>query len=57
VIVTRSETRLRQVYGKIEERTQQMKLIVNEKKTKYMTVSATQKGRQNSELESRRKYI
>jgi hypothetical protein len=46
VIVTRSETRLRQVYREIEEKTQQMGLIVNEKKTKYMIVSATQKGRQ-----------
>jgi sorting nexin-29 len=44
VIVTRSETRLRQAYRKIEEKTQQMRLIVNEKKTKYMIVSATQKG-------------
>jgi hypothetical protein len=46
VIVTRSETRLRQVYREIQKKTQQMGLIVNEKKTKYMIVSATQKGRQ-----------
>ena len=45
-MVTRSETRLRQVYRETEEKTQQMGLIVNEKKTKYMIVSATQKGRQ-----------
>jgi len=45
VILTRSETRLRQVYREIEEKTQQMGLIVNEKKTKYIIVSATQKGR------------
>ena len=44
VIVTRSETRLRQVYREIEEITQQMGLIVNEKKTKYMIVSAAQMG-------------
>jgi len=46
VIVTRSESRLRQVYRKTEEKTQQIGLIVNEKKTKYMIVSATPKGRQ-----------
>ena len=46
VTVTKSETRLRRVYREIEEKTQQMGLIVNEKKTKYMIVSATQKGRQ-----------
>jgi len=46
VIVTRSETRLRQVYREVHKKTQQMGLIVNEKKTKYMIVSATQKGRQ-----------
>jgi len=46
VIVTRSESRLRQVYKEIEDKTQQMGLIVNEKKTKHMIVSATQKGRQ-----------
>ena len=46
VIVTRPETRLRQVYREIEEKPQQMGLIVNEKKTKYVIVSATQKGRQ-----------
>jgi hypothetical protein len=46
VIVTRSGTRLRQVYREIEEKSQQMGLIVNEKKTKYMIVSATQKGSQ-----------
>jgi hypothetical protein len=46
VIVTRSEYSLREVYTEIEEKTQQMGLIVNEKKTTYMIVSATQKGRQ-----------
>jgi sorting nexin-29 len=46
VIVTRSETRLRQAHREIEEKPQQMGLIVNEKKTKYMIVSATQKERQ-----------
>jgi hypothetical protein len=46
VLVTRSETRLRQVYRETEEKTQQMGLIVNEKKTKYVTVSVSQKGRQ-----------
>jgi sorting nexin-29 len=45
VIVTRSESRLRQVHRETEERTQQMGLIVNEGKTKYMIVSATRKGR------------
>ena len=44
VIVTRSETGLRQIYREIEEKTQHMGLIVNEKKTKYMIVSATRKG-------------
>jgi sorting nexin-29 len=44
VIVTRSETRLIQVYREIEEKTQQMGLIVNLKKTKYMILSATQRG-------------
>jgi hypothetical protein len=44
VIVTRSETRMRQVYREIEEKTQKMGLIVNERKTKYMIISATQKG-------------
>ena len=33
VIVTRSETKLRQVYREIEEKPQQMGLIVNKKKT------------------------
>ena len=46
VIVTRSETRLRQVYREIEENPQGMGLILNEKKAKFMMVSATQKGRQ-----------
>ena len=46
VIVTRSEARLRQVYREIEENTQQMGLLVNEKKAKYMIVSTTQKGQQ-----------
>ena len=46
VIVTRSETRLKEVYREIEEKTQQMGPIVNEKKTKYMIVFATQKERQ-----------
>jgi len=32
VIVTGSETRIRQVYREIEEKTQQMGIIVNEKK-------------------------
>ena len=45
-MVTRSETGLKQVYREIEEKTQQMGLIVNEKKTKHMIVSANQKGRQ-----------
>ena len=45
-IITRSETRLRQVYREIEEKTQQMGLMVNGKKTKYMNVSVTQRGRQ-----------
>jgi hypothetical protein len=40
------------IYREIEKKTQQMGLIVNEKKTKYMTVSATQKGRQTQNLES-----
>jgi hypothetical protein len=44
VIVTRSGNRLRQVYREIEKKTQQMGLKVNEKKTKYMIVSATQRG-------------
>jgi len=44
VTVTRSESRLRQVCREIQEKTEQMGLIVNEKKTKYMNVSATQKG-------------
>jgi len=35
VIVTRLETRLRQVYREREEKTQQMSIIVNEKKTRY----------------------
>jgi hypothetical protein len=45
-MVTRSETGLKQVYREIEEKTQQMGLIMNEKKIKYMIVSATQIGRQ-----------
>jgi hypothetical protein len=44
VTITRSETRMRQVYREKEEKTQQMGLIVNEKKIKYMIISATQKG-------------
>jgi hypothetical protein len=44
VIVNRSETRLRQVYREIEEKTQQTGLIMNEKKTKYIIVLASQKG-------------
>jgi F0F1-type ATP synthase alpha subunit len=51
VIVTRSETRLRQVYREIEKKTQKMRLIVNEKKTKYMIVSPTQKGQQTQNWE------
>jgi len=46
VIVTGSATRLRQVYREVDEKTQLMRLIVNEKKIKDMTVPATQKGRQ-----------
>jgi hypothetical protein len=46
VRVTRLETGLRQVYTEIEEKPQQMGLIVNEKKTKCMIASATQKGQQ-----------
>jgi sorting nexin-29 len=46
VIVTRSENKLRQIYREIEEKTQQMGLIGNKKKTKYTIVSATQKGQQ-----------
>jgi hypothetical protein len=46
VIVSGSETRLRQLYRETEEKPQQTGLIVNEKKTKYMIVSAIQKGRQ-----------
>jgi hypothetical protein len=46
VIVIRLETRLRQVYREIEEKTQQKGLMVNEKKTNYMIASATQKERQ-----------
>ena len=47
VIDTRSETRLREVSREMEEKTQQMGLIVNEKKTKYMIGSTTQKERQS----------
>jgi hypothetical protein len=43
-VITRSETRLRQVYREIEEKTQQMGLMVNKKKTKYKIMSVTQKG-------------
>jgi hypothetical protein len=46
VIVTKSEIRLAEVYRVTDEKTQQMGLMVNEKKTKYMSVSVTQKGRQ-----------
>ena len=46
VIVTRSETRLRQVYREVEEKPPKMGLIMIEEKTKYMIVPATQKGRQ-----------
>jgi len=53
VIVTRSETRLRQVFRETEEKTQQMGSIVNEKKTKHMIVCNSE-GMTNSELESRR---
>jgi sorting nexin-29 len=37
VIITRSETRIRQVYREIEEETQEMGFTVNEAKTKYCT--------------------
>ena len=37
---------LRQIYRETEEKPQQMGLTVNEKNTKYMIVSATQKGQQ-----------
>jgi hypothetical protein len=47
VIATRSETRLKQVYREIEKESQKMGLIVNEKKTKYMIGSTTQKERQS----------
>ena len=46
VIITRSEARMKQVYREVEEKTQKVGLIVNEKKTKYMIISAAQKGRQ-----------
>ena len=46
MVVTASETGLRQVGRERQEKTQQMGTIVKEKRTKYMTVSATQKGRQ-----------
>jgi hypothetical protein len=52
VIITRSETRLRQVYRELEK-TQQMGLIVNEEKTKYMIV-CNSAGTTNSKLESGR---
>jgi hypothetical protein len=48
VIITRSETRIRQVYGEIEEKTQEMGLTVN--KTKYMTISTRPNGRQIQNL-------
>jgi predicted transcriptional regulator len=48
---------LRQVYREIEEKTQQMGLIVNEKKTKYMIVSATQIGRQTQNWKVRDKVF
>ena len=40
VIVTRSEARMRQVYREMEEKTPKKVLMVNEKKTKYMIISA-----------------
>ena len=46
VIITRSEARMKQVYREVEEKTQKMELIVNEKKTKYMIISTAQKERQ-----------
>ena len=49
-VVTLSETRLRQVYREIEKKTQRVGLIVNEKKSKYLMGSATQKGRQTQNL-------
>jgi endonuclease/exonuclease/phosphatase family metal-dependent hydrolase len=50
VVVTRSETKIRQVYKEIERRTQEMGLMVNEKKTKYMMISTRQKQRQIQNL-------
>ena len=46
VIVTGTETGLRQVCREIEEKTQQRGIIVKEERTKYKVVSASQKGRQ-----------
>jgi len=50
VIITRSETRIRQVFREIEEKTQEVGRIVNERKTKYMTISTRLKGRQIQNL-------
>ena len=50
VIVTRSEVRKRQVYREMEEKTQKMRLIMKEKKTKYMIIYDAQKGRQTQNL-------
>jgi hypothetical protein len=50
VITIRSETRIRQVYREIEEKTQEMGLTVNEAKTKYFTISTRPNGRQIQNL-------
>jgi hypothetical protein len=57
VIITRSETRMRHVYREIEEKTQTMGLLVNEKKPKYMIMSVSQKGRQTQNLKVGDKYL
>jgi hypothetical protein len=50
VIITRSESRIRQVHREIEEKTQEMRLTVNEAKTKYVTISTRPNGRQIQNL-------
>jgi len=45
VVVTRSETKIRQVYKEIEAKTREMGLIVNVRKTKYMRISIRPEGR------------